>query len=406
MMSVLLPAFPVPLVWATLLYMLPGLLRQPEDRAQRACCSTLFCFALGMTVLIPPITAWLDRLTGVANLARLLGNGLGLVAAWQAQTFMAHLNQPEERVRARVRWAGWLLLLALAVMASLFALAPVKREASDFWRQYRGAPYMPVYRIVFLTYLGGAFAYAAHLARRNARIADSPSLIVGLRLATAGGVFGLIYAVEALLVVSAPFGLGGFLPYANAVGQVFIALAATCTVVGLTMPKWGPRARIPELYGWYRLRRAYRRLYPLWAVLYRAVPAIALLPPRRLWADALATRDLRFRLYRRVVEIRDGFLALRPYVDPTVADRARELCEEAGLPPEEAQAVVEAASLKAALDARRRGERPINAAPSIFGMTGGTDIAGDVAMLERVARCYARSAIVRAAAASNRQDAA
>jgi len=405
MMSVILPSIPVAITWAALLYKLPGFLRRHDDLAQRACCFTLFCFALAMTILLPPLAIGLDRLTGVANLARFLGNVVGLLAVWQAQVFMAHLNHPEERARSHVRWAGWLLLLALAVMASVFAFAPVKQEASDFWRQYRVASFMPVYRYAFLAYLGAALAHAAYLSWRNAGIADSPALIVGLRLVTVGCIFGLVYVAEALLVVSVHLGLDGFLPYANAVAQMLIAAAVGCTVVGLTLPAWGSRVGIPALYEWGCRYRAYRSLYPLWAVLYRAVPTIALLPPRSALADALVIRDLEFRLYRRVVEIRDGFLALRPYVDPGVAVRARELSEEAGLSWEETQAVVEAASLAAALEAKRR-RRTINAALSTFGMTGGADVNSEVAMLERVARCYARSPIVRAVAVLDRQDAA
>jgi len=405
MMSVILPSIPVAIAWAALLYKLPGFLRRRDDLAQRACCSTLLCFALAMTILLPPLSSGLDRLTGVANLARFLGNAVGLVAVWQAQAFMAYLNHPEERAQSHVRWAGWLLLIALAVMASVFALAPVKHEASDFWRQYRAAPFMPVYRYAFLAYLGAALVHAAHLSWRNAGIADSPALIVGLRLVTVGCIFGLVYVAEALLVVSVHLGLDGFLPYANEVAQLFVASAVGCTVVGLTLPAWGSRVGIPALYEWGCRYRAYRRLYPLWAVLYRTVPTIALFPPRSALDDAFVVRDLQFRLYRRVVEIRDGFLALRPYVDPAIAARARELCEEAGLSQEETEAVVEAASLAAALENRRRG-RIVCAGLSSFGMSGGADIGGEVAMLERVARCYARSPIVRAVAVLDRQDAA
>jgi hypothetical protein len=127
----------------------------------------------------------------------------------------------------------------------------------------------------------------------------------------------------------------------------------------------------------------------------RAAPEIALAPPSSAFADALTVRDLGFRLYRRVIEIRDGGLALRPYLDPGLADRVRATCRAAGLPEQDARAVVEAACLAAALDARGRGE-VVRSTQPIPGTEGGADVASEVALLERVAICYRRSPIVRA----------
>jgi len=79
-------------------------------------------------------------------------------------------------------------------------------------------------------------------------------------------------------------------------------------VVGCTMPAWGPHIGIPALVIWLRRHRAHRHLYPLWRDLYQVNPEIALLRPLPRLIDALILYDLDFRLYRRVVEIRDGIL--------------------------------------------------------------------------------------------------
>ena len=68
--------------------------------------------------------------------------------------------------------------------------------------------------------------------------------------------------------------------------------------------------------------RSLRRLYPLWDGLRQAVPGIAL-DPVPTWADRLDPRDLRMRLYRRVIEIRDGYMALSPVDVPGIEETAR-----------------------------------------------------------------------------------
>ncbi len=134
------------------------------------------------------------------------------------------------------------------------------------------------------------------------------------------------------------------------------------TIVGSTMPAWGPHAGIPAMCDWYARYRSLRRLYPLWAALYRAQPEIALLPPPSAIQDALVFRDLGFRLYRWVVEIRDGYLLLRPYLDPDALAAATDLCAQAGLTSDTTQAIVDATSLAVALKYQARGAVPAGVA--------------------------------------------
>ena len=112
-------------------------------------------------------------------------------------------------------------------------------------------------------------------------------------------------------------------------------------------------ATLPTLLTWLGRYRRYRRLGPLWRDLYRADPAIALDPPAV--PDAFAVVRLRLRLYRRVIEIRDGLLALRPYRDPVVAAAARDRATRAGLHGPPCDAAVEAAVIAAALRAKAEG---------------------------------------------------
>jgi len=93
---------------------------------------------------------------------------------------------------------------------------------------------------------------------------------------------------------------------------------------------------------------AYWRLYPLWDVLRQEVPEIELPAGHGMrW-------NIRYRLHRRVIEIRDAQLVLRPYEEAEVTGLAAAAAKSADLPPDTAAAVVEAAAIISSLQSRRR----------------------------------------------------
>ncbi len=108
---------------------------------------------------------------------------------------------------------------------------------------------------------------------------------------------------------------------------------------------------------------------------------------------------LNYRLYRRVIEIRDGLLALRSYRDPEVRIRARQCGEAAGLTGDELRAAVAAAQLKAALNAKAQERAvPANSRGSaddreIFELRRGNDLTTEAAWLGQIARAYMRSPV-------------
>lgn len=385
------------LAWAAVVYKLPALRHSLRDPALRAYWLTLLSLALSLTLLLPPVYLAVGRVAGEPNLARLLGNGLALVASWSVQAFLLHLNFPGERAAGGIRRAGWALVGMLALMAALFTLAPLDEATLDFTRRYGAAPFILEYRLVFLAYLGLALVNVVRLSWRYGELSNGrPALRLGMRLVAAGGVLGLGYAAhEGLFVLAHRLGLPYPVPEAETITQVLIAGAVGLTIVGSTMPSWGPRVGIPALCHWVSRYAAYQRLRPLWLALYRACPEIALLPPRSGLVDALAVRALGFRLSRRVVEIWDGRLALRPYLDARHLEHARALCDRDGFPEAESRAVIEAAGIAAALQARAAGrpaEQPASSPPSPDGL----DLDGEAAFLARVGRAFEHSPIVRA----------
>lgn len=140
-----------------------------------------------------------------------------------------------------------------------------------------------------------------------------------------------------------------------------------------------------------RLWAAYWRLYPLWDVLRQVVPEVELpAEPGMRW-------DIRYRLHRRVIEIRDAQLVLRPYAKMEVAGLIAAAANSSGLPPDRAAAVVEAAIIVSSLQSRLCSSPPSHDAISQEHVTAAprNDIRAEAAALILVCRAIRRSPIVR-----------
>ena len=386
---------PPAVAWAAAAYKLPAVRRRPADPGLQFYWLTLTSLALALTMLVPSIYVLIDHLTHVPNLARLLGNGFALVTAWSVQAFLAYLSFAARKARVVARNLGYLLLTTLVALSILFAWVPVEEGALSFVQRSGNVPSILAYRLVFLGFLGLAAFNVARFSWRYATVAPRPALRVGLWLDALGGGVGLIFVThEGLFVLSRAAGTRYPIPQPVTVSGILIVFGVLLTVGGSTMPAWGPRVGVPWLYRRVAAYRSLLRLYPLWLALYRATPEIALLPPSGRLVDVLTVRDPGFRLYRRVIEIRDGRLALRPYVDSRVEGIARSLGHDAGLSEDERQAMTEAAILAVAIRRKAAGQTIDHAAPSPR-IVGGTDIVGETTALERVARWFNRSSLVR-----------
>jgi diguanylate cyclase (GGDEF)-like protein len=146
---------------------------------------------------------------------------------------------------------------------------------------------------------------------------------------------------------------------------------------------------------------AWARLRPLWALLVKAAPDV------KLSASPGTRFSARYHLHRRVVEIRDAELALRPFLDGRAIGEAADAARRAGLPEDERDATIEAVMIVTALDARRRGagghgsqdDGRIMSEPR-------NDLESETARLLQVRRAIRHSPIVRQAAAAGNRAAA
>ncbi|MEO3813412.1 MAB_1171c family putative transporter [Sphaerisporangium sp. B11E5] len=378
---------PAAIAWVLLAYRVSKGRRGPPDPAQDTVWLVLLGLSLSLTLLTPAVYAFVGRVTGIPNLARLLGHGGMLIVAWSAKTFLWHLNHPVPAGRPRTGFHLTVVILTFAVMCALFMAADTPVNDVRFAARYAAAPWVLEYWLVYSAYLIPAFAIMAALGWRYARMSTAPLLRVGLRLVTLGAYLAIGYQVHKTLTFAAERLSFSYPPAGNLLADGILPLLAHLLVLsGATLPAWGRLVNASASLVWLDRYRTYQTLRPLWRALYAANPHIALTPATPALLDLLTVRDLNLRLYRRVIEIRDGRLALTPYLEPDIATTAHTDAARTGPYGQALDAAAEAAALHTALRAKARG---LNALPDTVAHTpGGKDLNSDTAFLCEVARAF------------------
>ena len=372
---------------AALLYKLRDLLRDPKSLALRLICTMLACMAVTATLGAPSLYVAFDRLVGIPNLSALVMNACGMGFVLAVQRLLLLWGSLPEQARRRARWWQSLYLLAFIAQVVLFALAPVDEEEPWFIGRYAATPFAREFMILVDVCLLLTLIDIARLCRRYASVAGRRFLRVGLRCTGIGATLSITYFPSEMLYVAAR-ATGVALFPDDLLSQLYTVLGISSSMLitaGLTIPAWGPR--LTAALAWIGRYRAYRRLHPLWLALYQASPHIALDVPATP-KDPLWITDLDYRLVRRVVEIRDGRLALRPYLSATTARHARHTAEQAGLHGAALRAAVEAATIADAVRAKRQQAEA--AEPYPFGAWGGADLTTETVWLGHVSRALTR----------------
>ncbi|MER7167897.1 MAB_1171c family putative transporter [Micromonospora sp. NPDC000207] len=376
--------------WFAFGYMVRLQRRRPSP-PRRAICVAFGAFAAGVTLAVAPVANLVDQATGLPNLAKVVSHGCALTIAASAQNMLLHLSLPADRASARSRRWIWFTGGAFAVMVALFAHTLGYPEPVRLTVEYATDPVVTAYLLIFM--VTGFLAYCVDITRlcwRFARICGRPWLRRGLRVTAVGAGFALLYSANKIGYLLAH--RAGSQPAGEEqIAAVLVTISALLMLTGLTMPAWGPlfavTRRLDDL-------RAWRRLHPLWRDVVAALPELELDDSLRRPLTAL--RDSEYALTRRVAEIRDGRLALRPYLDTAVTATACRLADAAGLTGDDRRATVEAAQLACALRARRAGTPADDPQPAddLHRPSGG--YAGEVAWLSLVTDAYAHSPVVTA----------
>ncbi len=377
----------VTLLWIAVLAQVPSQWHAPT---RLAVWGTMLLLAAIGTLDLTAIGARLDAACGLPNMADVAQHVLAIIAATLARySAVAIFGTPEQRVRWSPVRASAIAACTVAALIGLFAVSPARTRSTnvalyaDFPMQYAAHPEVIAYWAIFAAYLGTTFVIIARLAWRYGRTAGRSPLGSGLQLLAAGMVAGLAYLGYGSSVVAArALGVQGpFIRTAPGVIQALFGTLIVLVAAGGVLPA-AQRWPLVRQAGFYR---SLRRLYPLWDGLCQAVPGIAL-DPVPAWADRLDPRDLRMRLYRRVIEIRDGYMALSPVDVPGIEETVRAAAGRALSAADEAT-VTAATRLELARRAELRGEvRALTGVPHPDKeFSSGADLDSEVRLLRVVA---------------------
>lgn len=295
-----------------------GLVRAPaaiRARERRPLCAALLAFAVALTADVPAVYVRVDAWLGIPNAADLVEHVFGMVGVFAVLVTLSHLGT-QSGVRTRRTWTVWgwvrLAVLAAAVGASvaLFFAARLPVETARFTEEYGHLPVIAAYWSITLAYFGVALVELAQMVATRSVQATRPALRIGLRIVGLGVILGVVYSAIKMveLVVDEDIQAGAVRRAADRLDPVVLVTGAIVIGTGLLVP--AADTTWHHIGAGVRDRLMLLRLRPLWRDLTEALPDVVLGGRPSLWVD-LCGRDPSFRLYRRVIEIRDVALAAR-----------------------------------------------------------------------------------------------
>ncbi|MCT9080275.1 MAB_1171c family putative transporter [Streptomyces fulvoviolaceus] len=319
--------------------------------------STCVAILLGSVVFVcsaPMTLAAVNDLTGVPNFGAPLT--YGMLTAYSCSLLILLVNWrggPPERVRRLVLRSIAVYAPLVVAVVVLFALADARTERlTDLDTYYANTPYM---REMILLYLLGHSAVMVAMSVVCVKWGREVTglLRAGLRLILVGALLDLVgFQLTKYTAVAARW-TGHDLDFlSTSVAPPMASLAALVCSVGFVLPRL-----LPAATAHCRGLRDHRRLGPLWSRV--GFVSTAPKPPASWWQLPEE------RLHWREVAIHDALLALAPYFDDRVRERALSAALAAGRAPHEARVVAEAAMLAAAAGRAAAREEPFET-PSTY----------------------------------------
>lgn len=331
----------------------------------------------------------LDRALGGHNLSCLLVYGQALVAVWALYQVLELDLARSVGSTSSTRRGRYDLPVTLAALAATFVAGParlpdVPKVNAHTYATPGTAAFFTVAVVAVSFFVVRSFVAARRLAR-HAALDGRRLLATGLRLMNLAGVLGLTNNVYQILI----FPPLARLSWANSLSDVLTTsgyAAGGLLGLGIVLPaarSWHPLVLAAAAV---RQRVAFLALYPLWRDLADVTPGIVLAPSSSRLSAAVAVRDVGYRLYRRVIEIRDGLRAVQPFM---AAVEVQTGAGSSGPGQPDMLAGAQAAALAAAVHRKRRGVSLAGpATPAVEPVVA--SLAEEVEWLSRVSRHYRR----------------
>lgn len=287
------------------------------DATQRCISTFALCMGTAMVINAPASVRHLARLPHERPLIVVLVHGLKLGAFTCLALIALTLRQrTDDRGPVHRHLAAGVAVQAVSAVLFAASSVAVTSHAVAVGRGHR--PVFAGYEVLFAVYGMVCLLMLVRALAGHIRAEPNAVVRVGLGLMALSASCGILWTAWsahdiARVLLTGRQGLGEDLP--STCFGVAVAVFGAC---GASATRW------PVLVGrplrWLWARRAYRALEPLWSALHAEVPEIALAPHTA--GRRARPREATYALYRRVIEIRDAHLALRPYFDPVAHGEA------------------------------------------------------------------------------------
>jgi hypothetical protein len=350
-----------------------------RDPATMALLAVFASGAVSWTVVTPGVSERLERWSGLPNLSTLIMELLAAVVLSPALLIaVITWSNSTADAKHKTRFVIARGLTIGAIMIILWIIAAVKTpDGTEYLVQNANHPMVIAYLLVFELGFGLGLTVLLRLCWPYARLSRDTWLRRGLFVTMVGA--GADLVVIASRLISVPALSLGYDPmsWEAAIGIVS-RLGTVGIVLGLLLPSIA--AQCNNMMAWWRDVRSYQALGSLWRDLNTAFPDVSLLNGKVLRRSYVRVEEMRYLLGRRVIEIRDSWRALRPYVPDN----------NARIDDDITRLAVEAAwSLRAALAAKSAGwAANEESGASQLERLEATDLDDDIEWLVHVGRAY------------------
>lgn len=345
---------------------------KPDNPATRWLCVAIAAMLASFAGQLNAVRVFIDGITRPGT-DWVAASCAGLVACFASRAFFLHMTRADPRSSVR-RWMWTTVAVTSLTLVTFAVFGSNYEEFTAKLSTPHEVPTVGVNVYLYVGYLAVIASGAAASAFAYARLAGRLSLRLGLSLISTGMTLLVGYSVVRLIMT-----LGyqvGLVPEGSpfdAIPGAFLRMATPLILLGSVLPAWGARVGLDRLGSWLGDVRRFHQLTPLWRAMAEAFPGVVLTRPRRLPFPRAGVA-----VHRRAVEIWDGRLLLRPFLDDRVAEAVRAAGGD--------DAAGEAAMVRAALAARAEGNSPAGrvAPPS-------APVDRGVEWLARVSRVFSRA---------------